>query len=96
MEEVMNQTKQELMEKMGDAEILTYQGVTLVSWKAPKPGYRIDTKRLTQDHPDLVKKYHSPIQNSRRLIVKDITLEPDQIRQYSEPPSHVLAIGIAK
>ena len=67
--------KQILMEQMADAEILTYAGKPIVTWKAPKPSYRIDTKRLSVDYPELVKAYQSPIQSSRRFVVKEL---PDQ------------------
>ncbi|NDA85179.1 MAG: 30S ribosomal protein S12 methylthiotransferase RimO, partial [Burkholderiaceae bacterium] len=43
--------KQTLMETMTDAEVLTYLGKPVITWKAPKPSYRIDTKRLTLEHP---------------------------------------------
>jgi putative phage-type endonuclease len=74
-EEHIDQIKQTLMETMADAEVLTYFGKPVVTWKAPKPSYRIDTKRLGQEHPELVKAYQSPIQSSRRFVVKDLPEE---------------------
>jgi putative phage-type endonuclease len=74
-EEQIDQIKQTLMETMADAEVLTYFGKPVVTWKAPKPSYRIDTKRLGQKHPELVKAYQSPIQSSRRFVVKDLPEE---------------------
>lgn len=67
--------KQVLMEHMADAEVLTYLGKPVITWKAPKPSYRIDTKRLGLEHPDLIKAYQSPIQSSRRFVVKDLPKE---------------------
>jgi predicted phage-related endonuclease len=67
--------KQALMETMADAEVLTYLGKPVITWKAPKPSYRIDTKRLGLEHPELVKAYQSPIQSSRRFVVKDLPEE---------------------
>ncbi|BEI37625.1 YqaJ viral recombinase family nuclease [Polynucleobacter sp. HIN7] len=67
--------KQVLMERMADAEVLTYLGKPVITWKAPKPSYRIDTKRLGLDHPELIKAYQSPIQSSRRFVVKDLPEE---------------------
>ena len=64
--------KQALMEQMADAEILTYHGKPIITWKAPKPSVRIDTKRLGLDHPELIKAYQNPIQSSRRFVVKDL------------------------
>ena len=67
--------KQQLMEYMTDAEVLTYLGKPVITWKAPKPSYRIDTKRLGLDHPELIKSYQTPIQSSRRFVVKDLPEE---------------------
>lgn len=67
--------KQTLMETMADAEVLTYLGKPLITWKAPKPSYRIDAKRLGLEHPELIKAYQSPIQSSRRFVVKDLPEE---------------------
>ncbi len=67
--------KQTLMERMADAEVLTYLGKSLITWKAPKPSYRIDNKQLSLDHPELIKAYQSQIQNSRRFVVKEFPEE---------------------
>lgn len=74
-EEQIDAIKQTLMETMTDAEVLTYLGKPVITWKAPKPSYRIDTKRLTLEHPELVKAYQSPVINSRRFVVKDLPME---------------------
>ena len=70
--EEINTIKQKLMESMADAETLSYQGKSVITWKAPKPSYRIDTKRLGIDHPELLKAYQTRVINSRRFIVKDL------------------------
>ena len=75
--EQIDHIKQTLMQTMGDAEVLTYLGKPIITWKAPKPSYRIDTKRLSLDHPELIGQYQSPIQSSRRFVVKDCDLLPD-------------------
>jgi predicted phage-related endonuclease len=69
------QIKQTLMQTMADAEVLTYVGKPLITWKAPKPSYRIDTKRLSLEHPELVKAYQNPIHSSRRFVVRDLPKE---------------------
>ncbi len=61
------------MRQMQDAEVLTFHGQTLATWKAPKPSLRLDAKRLTEEHPDLVHQYQVPIQNSRRLVIKELS-----------------------
>ncbi|BEI40390.1 YqaJ viral recombinase family protein [Polynucleobacter sp. HIN9] len=71
-EEQMEAIKQTLMETMADAEVLTYLGRPVITWKAPKPSYRVDTKRLSLDHPELVRAYQHSVINSRRFVVKDL------------------------
>jgi predicted phage-related endonuclease len=71
-EEQINSIKQQLMETMASTEVLTCFGKPIVTWKAPKPSYRIDTKRLSLEHPELIKAYQNPLQSSRRFVVKDL------------------------
>jgi len=70
-EEEISVIKQHVMGQLESAELLTYQNQILATWKAPKPSFRLDTKRLELDHPDLCTKYKSPVQNSRRLLIKE-------------------------
>jgi predicted phage-related endonuclease len=70
-EQEVSSIKQSIMGQMQDAEILTFHGQTLATWKAPKPSLRLDAKRLSEEHPDLVHQYQVPIQNSRRLVIKE-------------------------
>ena len=71
-EEELSTIKQIIMSQMGEAELLTYQGRTLASWKAPKPSFRLYSKRFELEHPDLAMSYKLPIQNSRRLVIKEL------------------------
>jgi len=71
-EEELSTIKQTIMSQMGEAELLTYQGRTLATWKAPKPSFRLDSKRLELDHPEIASSYKLPIQNSRRLVIKEL------------------------
>ena len=64
--------KQSIMSQMGAAETLTYQGKVLATWKAPKPSYRLDSKTLEQEHPEIASLYKIPVQNSRRLVIKEL------------------------
>ena len=66
----ISQIKQVVMSEMQDAEVLTFSGQTLATWKAPKPSYRLDVKKLEQAHPELTSQYQLPINNSRRLVIK--------------------------
>ena len=60
------------MNQMGEAESLLYQGKTIATWKAPKPSFRLDSKRLEQDLPEIANNYKTPVQNSSRLVIKQI------------------------
>ena len=71
-EEELSTIKQSIMSQMGEAELLTYQGRTLASWKAPKPSFRLDSKTLELDHPEIASNYKIPVQNSRRLVIKEL------------------------
>ena len=66
----VSQIKQAIMGQMGEAELLTYQGKVLATWKSPKQSYRLDSKRLEIEHPELIPLYQVPIQSSRRLVIK--------------------------
>ena len=69
----ISQIKQIIMGQMGEAEQLTYQGQLLATWKSPKQSYRLDSKRLEIEHPELMPQYQVPIQNSRRLVIKELS-----------------------
>ena len=60
------------MSELGEAENLTYQGEVLATWKAPKPSFRLDSKRLELEQPEPARNYKIPVQNSRRLVVKQL------------------------
>jgi predicted phage-related endonuclease len=64
------------MGQMGDAEKLTYQNQVLATWKQPKSSFRLDTKRLEKDHPDLAIQYQVEIQATRRLVIKNYQPKP--------------------
>lgn len=71
-EEEISSIKQSIMSQMGEAELLAYQGRTLATWKAPKPSFRLDSKALKLDHPEIASNYKIPVQNSRRLVIKEL------------------------
>jgi len=66
----ISQIKQVVMSEMQDAEVLTFAGQMLATWKAPKPSFRLDAKQLEAEHPELANLYKTPVQNSRRLVIK--------------------------
>lgn len=54
----------------GDAEALTRQGLTLATWKAPKPSLKFDDKAFKAAHPDLFKEFSKEVQGARRFLLK--------------------------
>jgi predicted phage-related endonuclease len=72
LETEVSTIKQNIMNQMGEAEMLTHQGKVLATWKAPKPSFRLDSKRFELEHPDLASQYKIAVQNSRRLVIKVI------------------------
>ena len=71
-EDEISAIKQNIMNQMGAAETLTYQGKVIATWRAPKPSFRLDSKRLELEHPQIASNYKIPIQNSRRLVIKEL------------------------
>ena len=69
-EQELEQIKKLLMQEMQEAQELTYEGKTLATWKKPKASFRFDSKRFECEYPDLFPLYQTPIQNSRRLVIK--------------------------
>lgn len=69
-EQELESIKKTIMAQMQEAQELTYQGKVLATWKRPKPSFRFDSKRFEGDHPELFPQYQTPIQNSRRLVIK--------------------------
>ena len=72
-ESEISQIKQSIMNHMQDAELLTYQGQTIATWKSPKPSFRLDAKKFAIEHPDLASQYQVAIQNNRRLTIKELS-----------------------
>jgi len=73
--------------------VLTYLGRPLITWKAPKPSYRLDAKRLSLDHPELIKAYQQLVINSRRFVVKDL---PETLLSSAPIKESVLVEGVVR
>ena len=71
-EEQITQIKQHIMNEMKEAEVLSYQGNVIATWKAPKPSFRLDSKRLELEAKEVFERFKMPIQNSRRLVIKNL------------------------
>ena len=55
---------------MGDAEALTYKGLTLCTWKSCKDTQKFDSDSFSTAHPDLVKKFTKSVPGQRRFLIK--------------------------
>jgi putative phage-type endonuclease len=66
--------KKNLMNQMGVAETLTYQGKVLATWKAPKTSFRLDAKALEAQYPEISEAFQVAVHNSRRFVVKEIEM----------------------
>lgn len=62
------QVKQTLQQAMGDAARAVF-ATGEVSFKRAQDGTSLDTKRLAQDHPDLVARYSVPKPGARRFLI---------------------------
>jgi putative phage-type endonuclease len=72
VDEQITQIKQHIMNEMKEAEVLSYQGNVVATWKAPKPSFRLDSKRLEQEAKEVYERFKMPVQNSRRLVIKSL------------------------
>ena len=68
----LSHIKQQVMATMQDAQILTYTGKTIATWKTPKASTRLDTKAIELAHTELVAQFMVSSQSSRRLLIKSI------------------------
>ena len=71
-EAAIAQIKTDLMQHMGEAEMLHYQGDLIATWKSPKPSTKLDSKSLSLENPALVQQYQKEVANTRRLVIKEI------------------------
>lgn len=56
---------------MAQAEsLVSQQGITLATWRAPKPSQKLDTERLAKEHPAIAASYYTPVQTARRFLIK--------------------------
>ena len=62
------QLKQTLQQAMGDAARAVF-ATGEVSFKRAQDGTSLDTKRLAQDHPDVVARYSVPKPGARRFLI---------------------------
>jgi putative phage-type endonuclease len=72
VDEQITQIKQHIMNEMKEAEVLSYQGNVIATWKAPKPSFRLDGKRLEAEEKEIFERFKMPVQNSRRLVIKSL------------------------
>jgi len=65
--------KHEILIRMADAEKITHNGKIVATWKSSKGTRRLDTKALSQAHPDLADKFSFQAPGSRRFVFKGLS-----------------------
>lgn len=68
--ELVDKLTEKLKLFMGDAESLTYRGITLATWKSGKDSSKFDATKYAADHPELVKSYMKTAPGQRRFLLK--------------------------
>ena len=72
VDEQITQIKQHIMNEMKEAEVLSFQCNVIATWRAPKPSFRLDGKRLEAEEKEIFERFKMPVQNSRRLVIKNL------------------------
>ena len=67
--------KEAVMASMQECETLSYEDIILATWKQPKASLRFDSKRFSQEQPDLYKQYQYTLPATRRLVIKNTGIE---------------------
>ena len=60
----------DLMKKMEDKELMSCNGLDLVTWKKTKPRKKFDMKQFKKDHPELHEEYMKEVEGQRRFLIK--------------------------
>lgn len=70
----LEEKKDELEERIklcfGEAEAISYGGLTLATWKSAKDTEKFDSKAFKAEHPDLAAQYIKTAPGARRFLVK--------------------------
>lgn len=62
--------KTRIMLALGEADTLTFSGLTLATWKAAKAAERFDSKAFREAHPDLYHQFLRAGEPTRRFLLK--------------------------
>jgi len=69
-EKELSSVKQQVMATMQDAEVLTYCGKIIATWKTPKPTQKIDAKKFVEQYPEIAAGLTVTTHGTRRLLIK--------------------------
>lgn len=69
LNEEADDLKRQIMTAFGDAEEITCQGNRLATWKT-QTSHRLDSKRLKEDHPELVAEYTKTTESRVLRLIK--------------------------
>lgn len=81
----------EILNYMGGHEKLTHRGSVLATWKCSRASQRLDTKSLSEAHPDIAREFTQTVIGSRRFLLKgsatsEITPSKSQTHECTAPP----------
>lgn len=68
--DIAKSVQMEIMDYMGDKEVLEQDGENLISWKQAKDTRKFNAKKFAEDHPDLFEEYKETKSGSRRFLIK--------------------------
>jgi putative phage-type endonuclease len=70
-QEVVDKVKSQMLELVGDAEEVRYNGATLYTYRSSKEGSTFDTKAFKEAHPELVAQFTKTRPGFRTLRIKE-------------------------
>jgi len=70
LKNIEGEIMEDIKMKYADNEAMRYGGEILSTWKAAKPGCKLDTDKLKKDMPEVYEKYAVERKGSRRFLIK--------------------------
>jgi putative phage-type endonuclease len=70
LEEEKEKLEEQIKMSFMDAEILTYQGVPIATYKQTKDMLKFNQKQFEAENPEIAQRYYAIIPGSRRLLIK--------------------------
>ena len=71
LEQESESLKTEIMAFMGEQELLSHEGMPLVSWRSARPTRRLDGRALSLAHPEIAAQFTNETAGARRFLLKE-------------------------